>query len=184
MKHLIIAAAVLFLAAYSTSFAQAGAGVDVQFNASANVLSSLSVTNTDDLEFRNVIQGANKSVGADVTSGVVTATYGDGQLADFAITGTASKEVGAYITNSNDLVDGASNSLTITNFVGYANATNSLSGATETTDPTSWSNRINVTLDASGDGYMWIGATVQPAGSQAAGAYNGTQTLTFYYTGN
>lgn len=182
MKQLIITT-LLLIVSFSYSYAQLGTGVDQTFTTTARVLSTLSVTNTDNLEFDDVIQGDNKTVGANTTSGAVTSTYGTGTLADFAITGTASKEVGAYLTTTNNLSDG-SNALTLEDWVAYSNATNSLVGATTQSNPTSWTNHIAVTLDGSGNGYMWLGATVKPTGSQVPGNYTVDNTFTFYYTGN
>ncbi len=182
MKKLILTA-LLFVVAATMSYAQLGTGVDATFTATATVLSTLSVTNTNDLEFDDVIQGDNKTVGANTTTGNVTTTYGTGQLADFAITGTGSKEVGAYLTTTNFLSDGT-NTLTMEDWVGYANATNSLSGATTQAGPTSWANHLTVVLSAGGNGYMWLGATAKPTSSQAPGSYTVDNTFTFYYTGN
>ena len=182
MKQLLITALLLTVAA-SYSYAQLGTGHDATFTTTATVLSTLSVTNTDDLEFDDVIQGDNKTVGANTTSGAVTTSYGTGQLADFAITGTATKEVGAYLTTTNQLSDGT-NTLTLEDWVAYSNTTNSLIGASTQADPTNWTNHIAVTLDGSGNGYMWLGATAKPTGAQAPGNYTVDNTFTFYYTGN
>jgi hypothetical protein len=182
MKKLIITT-MLLVAAVSTGYAQLGTGADATFTATANVLSTLTVTNTQNLEFNDVIQGDNKTVGANTTTGAVTATYGLGQLADFSIIGSSSKEVGAYLTTTNALANGGF-TMILEDWVAYANSTSSLTGATTQADPTNWTNHIALTLDGSGNGYMWMGATVKPTGTQAAGAYTVDNTFTFYYTGN
>lgn len=182
MKNLIITA-IVFIATASVGFAQVGSAVTETFNTHARVLSTLSVTNSSDLDFDNVIQGANKTVAGNTTAGGASVSYGTGHLADFAISGTGGKEVGAYLSTTDDPTDG-SNTLTVTDWTAWSNTSNTLVSANVQTNPTSWANRIDVTLDGSGNGYVWIGATAQPSGSQAAGDYNVSNTVTFYYTGN
>ena len=181
MKKLIITA-LLFVAAVSTGYAQAGTGAPVNFNATATVLATLTVNNTTDLAFSDVIPGGDKTV--ELSGGAVVATYGTGTVADFDITGSAGKEVGAYLTATNDLSDGT-NTLPITTWVAWTNPTDTYTGATSFAAPTAWGAAATVTLGgATGEGYMWLGATVTPAAAQVAGSYSSVNTFTFYYTGN
>ena len=183
MKKLILTA-LLFAATFSAAYAQVGSNVDQTFNVTANVLSTLAITNTNALEFDDVVQGDNKTVGANTTTGSVETNYGTGQLADFAIVGTSNKEVGAYVATSNNLTDASSNSLLLEDWVAWGSSSSTLSGAGTKANPTSWGNHIAVTLDGSGTGKVWFGATVKPTSSQNPGTYSTTNTITFYYTGN
>ena len=182
MKKLIITA-LLFVVAVSTGYAQLGTGVDQTFTANATVLATITITKVSDLNFDDVIPGDNKTV--EISGGAATQTYGTSDLAQFTIAGSATKEVGAYLTtNPATLSDGGTNTLPIGTWVAWTDPAAATATATTYSDPTSWANRALVVLGAGGAGTMWVGATVSPPGTQAAGTYQSDNTITFWYTGN
>lgn len=135
-------------------------------NATAVVQQPINVTGAVPLSFGNVFPGVSSSV-------AVTAA-GAGR---FDITGQASAPANLSFTLPANLTVGA-NSLPIGSWTGHVNTTNSPSGGTSFT-PSAALQAFN--FSGTGAAYTFVGATVTPAGSQAAGTYTGTVTLTVTY---
>lgn len=141
--------------------------------ATANVLTPLAVTAGDNLTFGDVFPGVNASV----------AITDAGAAGTWSVTGVTSAEVTLSFTLPANLVSGG-NTMPIVFGASDAghNTTNAAGGAT-TFDPAGGAT-TDLSTDATGVLYVWIGGTVQPATNQALGAYSGDVTLTVDYTGN
>ncbi len=166
MKRILAAAIVVALILPVSAFAVSGT-----INATANVLTPLSVTNgLRDLDFGDVFPGLNKSVAlTDATSG------------KWRIDGEAGKEVQMSFSLPANLSFGGNNmpiSFSATD-AGWFDRTSSAvpcpsippAGDTEF-------------LSGTGEGFVWLGGTVAPAANQAAGVYTATVSLDVVYTGN
>ncbi len=141
--------------------------------ATANVLTPLSVsTDLRALDFGDVFPGVSKAV-----------TFGDADSGKWQIAGAAGAEVQMSFTLPLSLSDGGVNTLPISfgatdaayfdsDAVGSAVAFDPNAGSTENLEGTA------------GDGFVWLGGTVNPAGNQAAGSYSATVSLDVVYTGN
>lgn len=143
---------------------------DIQ--ATANVLTPLSVTNNlRDLEFGDVFPGLSKSIAYDA------ATSGK-----WRVDGELGKEVDITFALPANLVSGG-NSLPIAFGANDAAwSTVDVVGGATTFDPAAGATEF---LDAaSGEMYVWIGGTVNPAPTQAGGFYQATITMDVVYTGN
>lgn len=167
LSSVVVGAAVAALAlAPNAAAAQTGS-----ITATANVLTPLTVTGVNNLDFGNVYPGVNASVAP------TAATAGS-----FTIAGVAGAQITLTFTLPTNLQDAALDNLPISFATTDAasNQANSQAGA-GVIDP----NQVLTTnLDATtGNYYVWIGGTVAPTGSQPAGTYNGTITLTAAYTG-
>jgi hypothetical protein len=149
--------------------------------ATATVLTALTVTAPQDLQFGDVLQGVPNSVdkGTDLAGGIGAGI--------FRISGSAANEVTAYMQLPDyiSLADG-SDRMVISfasddaNYNATAAATPSTAGATSC-DPHSIP---NLTLSAAGDMALFLGGTVFPTVDQTAGAYSGDIVLTVAYNGN
>lgn len=141
--------------------------VQSSIQALANVVSALTVSGTNDLDFGNVTPGVNKSV-----SNLTSAMAGQ-----WDVSGTGSAEVQLGFTNlPGQLVSGA-NVLNATYLAstGTAQATSisipSLAAGATT-------NLVGGVLS------IWIGGTVYPTAGQPGGAYSALITLDVTLTGN
>jgi len=159
--------AVVALLAIGTTTVQAQANI----NATATVVTPLVLTGVRDLGFGNVLPGVNKTIAvADATSG------------EFSIAGTPSAEVSMTFTLPANLASGANN-LPIATWTGYHNTTNNATAGGSAFTPSGASTLANL---AAGTGlrFVFVGATVSPAGGQAPGAYTAQVTMNVVYTGN
>jgi hypothetical protein len=165
----ILGAGIALVLVASTAQAQPNAA---DITASATVLSPLTVVNQNDLDFGTVFPGVDASVA--ITDGTAGRWY---------ITGADNAEVDLTFTLVANLTSGGNN-LPIVFAAGDAgyNTTNLASAAT-TFDPNAGAT-TNLSNAATGELYVWIGGTVQPATGQPAGTYTETITLTVDYTGN
>jgi spore coat protein U-like protein len=160
---LAAAAALLFLPVAAS--AQANATIEAR----ARVLTPLTVTANQDLDFQTVIPGLSKTVApGDVQSGI------------FDLTGSGTLEVQLdFGTLPTTLVSGSDN-LPISFGSSSAGYSTSLSPGVLTFDPA-----VNYDADLeSGAMTVYIGGTVTPASNQPAGLYTNDITLTVSYTGN
>ena len=162
---LLLAAAASLLFLPMAVHGQANASIEAR----AQVLTPLTVTPYQDLDFQNVIPGLSKTVlPGDVTGG------------RFDLTGSGSLEVQLdFGTLPTSLASGGDN-LPISFGASAAGYSTSLTPGIMTFDPA-------VTMDAnleSGAMSVWIGGTVSPAANQPAGLYTGNIMLTVSYTGN
>ena len=151
-------------------FAQESASIQ----ALATVVSTLSVSGSNDLQFQSVNLGVNKSVDkTDV-----------GLAGEWTILGQAGAEVTLDFSLPANLTSGGNNlaiSFTTTD-ASYAN-----DPLNDQTNPTAAINPAIVTttnLGAGGGMLVWIGGTVNPSIGQASGAYSATIELSVTLTGN
>lgn len=144
--------------------ATAGQAQTGTIQATANVLTAITVTGATPLAFGNVTPGIARTVGV----------VGGGR---FDLVGQASAPVGISFVLPTNLT-GAGN-LAIGTWTGYHNTTNNAS-----TGGTAFTPSAATTSSAfSTGGTLWVfvGATVSPTPGQAAGAYTGTVQLTAAY---
>ena len=136
------------------------------------MLTPVTVTPQQDLDFGNVIPGTNKSVG-------ITGTTAGRWL----VQGTAGAEVDLDFTALPSNLTSGGNNLPISYAAtdGGHNGTNN--PATATTFNPATGTLANIANPAA-TLFVWIGGTVAPAAAQAAGLYTATVTLTATYTGN
>lgn len=144
----------------------AGAQTSANASVTADVQQPLSVSKTNDLAFGGVFPGLNKTI-------AVT----DAGAAAFSVQGQANASVNLTFTTPATLANGG-NSLTIGTWAARRNTTNSSASGTDFTPSGS---ATSATLSSGGALYLFVGATVQPSSSQAAGTYTGTLTLTVVY---
>ncbi|MGC8595168.1 MAG: DUF4402 domain-containing protein [Candidatus Kryptoniota bacterium] len=161
MKKLMLGITLLstLLVAGQISFAQSSAAASVSVN--ANVIASLSITpSTATLNFGDVAQGTSPVVAP--ASGIAFTVAGE------------PNHTATLVYNSTLQLNGPNGAtLTFTaNVIG--NTTNSTSGAT--------SFPSGITLNGSGNYYLWLGGGLGsiPA-NQATGAYSGNYTIAVHY---
>jgi len=138
--------------------------------ATATVLSPLSVTSSN-LTFGDVLRSANKSI-----------LPGDASSGKWVITGVASKQVQLTIAAPSTLETTTSNYLVYSYSSTDCKWSTDASGSTGTTFSPSTS--VTASLSSTGNLYVFIGGTLKPTSSQAAGSYTGDVILTIQYTGN
>jgi hypothetical protein len=157
-------AAALTVAGAGTAAAQSGF-----VNATATVLTPLTVSPVSDLAFGNVYPGVAKTIAySDATNG-----------GKFSIAGYDAAQVNLTFTLPTDLSDGT-NTLPIGTWTGYYNTANNATAGGSTFTPAAAATTTNL---AAGVLYVFIGATVTPAGNQVAGSYTNTVTMNAAYTG-
>jgi hypothetical protein len=141
-----------------------------QNNASATITATvqqpITVTKNNDLSFGNVFPGIDKSI-------AVTA----GGAAKFTIAGQATTPVNLTFTIPATIASGGNN-LTLASWTGHHSGTDLPTGGTTFTPSAS---ATSATLNGSGALYVYVGATAQPTGTQAAGSYSGSVTMTVVY---
>ena len=160
MKNIVkvIAASVVLVAAANTSFAQATATA----SASANIITPISIVKTVDMNFGNVAVSATVSGTAVLApastrttggSGGVTlpATTGTVAAASFTVSGQASYTYAITLPSTCTITDGASHTMTVNAFTSSPSATG--------------------TLSTGGSQVLTVGATLNVAAAQPAGAY-------------
>jgi hypothetical protein len=157
-----LAAALLSPLLAGTAMAQNSANANV----TADVQQPIAVSKTADLVFGAVYPGINKSI-------AVT----DGGAAKFTVQAQASTSVDITFTLPATIANGG-NTLPIASWTGRHNTTNSSAAGTDFTPSAT---ATNASVSAGGFLYFFVGATAQPAGNQAAGAYSGSMTMTVVY---
>lgn len=162
-----VVALVMALGVPAVARAQNSADITAQ----ANVLTPLTVTGQQDLDFGDVFPGVASTV-----------AVADASAGRWLTTGSSGAEIQLAFTLPANLVSGA-NTLPIVfgaNSAGYNIA--NIAGAATTFDPASGAtSNLGV---APAELYVWIGGTVTPAVTQPQGLYTGTINLTVNYTGN
>jgi hypothetical protein len=161
--------AVLFGAGASTASAQTAQG-DIQ--ALANVLTALSVTPGDDLDFGLVVQGVAKTVDP-------SAPASGTQSGKFTIGGQVSQAVSVAFTLLPANLTSGANNLPIT-YTGIHHTSNTPAGGTAFVPSAGVASTL---LSGSGNLYIFLGGTVTPAAGQASGSYSGTVTVQVAYVG-
>jgi hypothetical protein len=143
---------------------EAQTSADIQ--ATATVLSAVTVAAGNDLQFGNVTPGVNK-----------TTAIADAGAGRFDVTKAASQGVTLAFTLPTDLTDGTNN-LPIGSWTGGWNTSATPAGATAFTPSAGGTN----TTATPGTGiFVYVGATVSPAVAQVAGSYSGTVTMSVVY---
>lgn len=134
--------------------------------ATATVLSAVTVAAGNDLQFGNVTPGVNKTLAiADAGAGRFDVTKAGGQGVTLAFTLPA------------NLTDGGNN-LPIGSWTGGWNTSATPAGATAFTPSAAGTN----TTATAGTGIsVYVGATVSPGVAQVAGSYSGTVTMSVVY---
>lgn len=138
--------------------------------AEGEVLAPLSVT------------GTNLSFGTEILPGLeLSVARTEAGAAQFDITGADSKEITVDFTLPTELT-GAGDAIPITfgsDDAGYATTDDQAGAAAH--DP---SGTLTTTLDATaGTLFVWLGGTISPAETQAAGSYSADITVDTAYTG-
>ena len=135
-------------------------------NVTANVFQAITVSGTAPLDFGNVFPGVNKTIAVgDATSGRFTAT------------GQAGQNVNMTFTLPANLVSGVNN-LAIGAWTGCRDADATPAGCVAFA-PSAVATAA--TFSVGGELYVFLGATVSPTPTQAAGSYLATATLTLAY---
>lgn len=134
--------------------------------ATATVLSAITVTAGTNLQFANVTPGVNKTI-------AIT----DGGAGRFDVTKAATQGVTLAFTLPADLTSGANN-LPIGSWTGGWNTSATPAGATAFTPSPAGT---NTAATAGTTISVYVGATVTPAAAQVAGSYTGTVTMSAIY---
>jgi hypothetical protein len=164
MRTATVLSAVL-AAGLSFGAAAVEAQTSANIQATATVLSAVTVTGIQDLQFGNVTPGVNKTV-----------AIADAGAGRFDVTKAANQGLTLSFTLPTDLSDGTNN-LPIGTWTGGWNTSATPAGATAF-NPVTGTN----TAATAGTGItVYVGATVSPAGAQVAGNYSGTVTMSAIY---
>lgn len=155
-------ALVFALGSGSVASAQNSANASV----TASVQQPITVTATSDLEFGLVFPGLDRTI-------AVT----DAGAASFTVQGQQSSNINITFTLPTNITSGGNN-LPIASWQGRHNDANS---AASGTDFVPSAVATSTSIPAGGFLYVFVGATAQPAVSQAAGTYSGTMTMTVVY---
>ncbi len=174
MKNIITrAAVVLLLAVFMVPSARSQEIGIIQ--ATATVISSLSILGSNNLVFGSVTPGINK---------IVPRTSA-GFAGEWSITGTSLSELSLTFTLPTVLDHGSVAATMPISFnstdAALSDGTGSQSAPNAVVDP----NGPSVfRLGAGGLLFVWLGGTVQPSVAQSGGDYASNVTLTIAYTGN
>ena len=137
-------------------------------NATATVLSPITVTGAQNLDFGNVTPGVAKGVA------VTSASAGR-----FDVTNQANSNLSLTFTLPTNLASGGNN-LPIATWTGHHSFTNSPTGGSNFT-PSASATNIAASASNTGNLYVFIGATVTPGAGQAAGSYTAPVGMTVVY---
>lgn len=159
MKKILVAAAALVWFAPS-----AAAQANASSNVTATVIKSLSITKDRDLAFGNVIQGATKEVQKGSSNDV----------GKFSIAGQPNANISISYDQITALASGV-NSLPYTQGIAV-NASDDSVGATDLA-----AGAGTVTLDGSGNAYVYLYGSVTAGASQATGDYTAPVQVTVNY---
>lgn len=135
-------------------------------NVTANVFQAIVVSGTQALDFGSVFPGVDKTIAPSAASS-----------GRFSATGQASSNVNMTFTLPANLVNGGNN-LPINSWTGCRDTDNDPAGCTGFTPSAA---ATAAAFSGAGELFIFIGATVQPAANQAAGAYTAVATLTLAY---
>ena len=142
------------------------AQTSANIQATATVLSAVTVAAGNDLQFGNVTPGVNKTI-----------AIADAGAGRFDVTKAATQGVTLSFTLPTNLTDGGNN-LPIGTWTGGWNTSATPAGATAFTPSAAGTN----TAATAGTGIVvYVGATVSPGGAQVAGNYSGTVTMSVVY---
>jgi hypothetical protein len=147
--------------------ATAEAQTSASIQATATVLSALSVAAGNNLVFGNVTPGVNKTI-------AIT----DGGAGTFTVTKAAASGVTLSFTLPTNLSTGGGDLLPIGSWTGGWN-TSAAPGTAILFTPSAAG--TNTTVNAATALTVFVGATVSPAAAQVAGGYTGTVTMSAVY---
>jgi hypothetical protein len=164
MRATVLSAVLAAGFSFGAATLQAQTSADIQ--ATATVLSAVTVTAGNDLQFGNVTPGVAKTIG-----------IADAGAGRFDVTKAANEGVTLSFTLPTDLTSGA-NTLPIGSWTGGWNTSATPAGATTFTPS---AGGTNTAATAGTTVSVYVGATVTPAGAQAAGGYTGDVTMSVVY---
>ena len=165
MRTATVLSAVL-AAGFSLGAGTVEAQTSANIQATATVLSAVTVTAGNNLQFGNVTPGVNKVV-----------AIADAGAGRFDVVKAANEGVTLAFTLPTDLTDGGNN-LPIGSWTGGWNTSQTPAGATGFTPSGAGT---NTTATAGTDIFVYVGATVSPPAAQPAGSYAGTVTMSVVY---
>jgi hypothetical protein len=183
MSHNILRSALVLaivtVALSAMTFAQGWGGAATNMNASAEVYTVLSISQSTALNFGDILstQAAPTidptATGGDANVGLHTTNTAHA-AGKFHIAGTASKNVHIAYPASASLTSGA-NTMTWTLSVSGANADAGTRGGV------AYASGATAALSVSGDYYLWVGGNLGALSGQAAGVYSGTANFVVDY---
>ena len=153
-------------AAFSLGAATAEAQNSANIQATATVLSAVTVAAGTNLQFGNVTPGVPKTI-----------AIADGGAGRFDVTKAANQGLTLSFTLPTNLTSGGNN-LPIGTWTGGWNTSATPAGATTFTPSVGGT---NTAATAGTTLFVYVGATVSPAAAQSAGAYSGTVTMSAVY---
>lgn len=161
MRKLLSLVALSLVLGVATAQAQNNASI----TATATVQQPITVTGVNNLDFQAVFPGVNKTV-----------AVGDATAGLFTVAGQASAPVSMTFVLPANLTFGANNLP-----IGTWTANHNTSAAPTGTSFTPSAAATLANLSATGNLYVYLGASVAPAINQVAGVYTGTVSLTVVY---
>ena len=164
MRATVLSAVLAAGFSFGAATIQAQTSADIQ--ATATVLSAVTVTAGNDLQFGNVTPGVNKTIG-----------IADAGAGRFDVVKAATQGVTLSFTLPTDLTSGANN-LPIGSWTGGWNTSATPAGATTFTPSAAGT---NTAATAGTTISVYVGATVSPAAAQVAGSYTGDVTMSVVY---
>lgn len=156
----------LLAAGFSVGAVKAEAQNSANIQATATVLSAITVAAGNNLVFGNVTPGVAKTI-----------AIADAGAGRFDVTKAANQGVTLAFTLPANL-SFSGNNLPIASWTGGWNTTATPAGATSFTPS---AGGTNTTATAGTGIFVYVGATVSPAAAQAAGNYTGTVTMSAVY---
>lgn len=164
MRATVLSAVLAAGFSFGAATLEAQTSADIQ--ATATVLSAVTVTAGNDLQFGNVTPGVNKTIG-----------IADAGAGRFDVIKAATQGVTLSFTLPTDLTSGANN-LPIGSWTGGWNTSATPAGATTFTPSPAGT---NTAATAGTTISVYVGATVSPAAAQVAGSYTGDVTMSVVY---
>jgi hypothetical protein len=164
MRATVLSAVLAAGFSFGAATLQAQTSADIQ--ATATVLSAVTVTAGNDLQFGNVTPGVAKTIG-----------IADAGAGRFDVIKAATQGVTLSFTLPTDLTSGA-NTLPIGSWTGGWNTSATPAGATTFTPSAVGT---NTAATAGTTISVYVGATVTPAAAQVAGSYTGDVTMSVVY---
>ena len=161
MKNAFLLALLLAFGCLSTAQAQETAGASTTI--SAKVITALTITKNQDLNFGDVAQGQIKRVP------IVSA-----KATKFTVLGEPSHNVTFTLMAPAHLTDASANTLPYTSFVNY-NTVDDPNASSDLAD------KATVPFSSAGALYVYLGGEVAASAAQARGAYSGTFTVQVDY---
>lgn len=181
MKKLLKRSALVALAGMMTVSPLAFADNTDDMDIGAEILSALTLTTVEDMDFGGIIPDSAATQIVTLTpAGTISATgdvvlpNGDHQAGQFTLVGTPSVDVGVTHPGTVTLQRvGGSSTMEVSNFT-YAASVGDIVGTPASGD-------LEITLDGSGNADVTMGADLEVAHDQTVGTYEGEIALTAVY---